>query len=335
MKFRYALDRSSRKFNCPQCNKRHFVRYKDNETGKYLPDHVGRCDREISCAYHYTPKMYFEKHPNFQRGESWEDIVLLPPIKNLNTIPPEYLLKTLGQYKRNNFVQWLDSIFDTHLVEAAIQRYRIGTSKRWTGATVFWQIDRDLKIRQAKVMLYNKITGRRIKEEEHPNPGTGKVFFAGKSILRKLGENDPELCQCFFGEHLLENAPTLTIGIVESEKTAIVMSIFTALGIAGNFVWIATGGKNGCRWSESKVIEVLNERNVVLFPDLGAFNDWSAKARSFENCRVLVSDILEKYACPEDRLNGLDIADYFLGIYLCKNEPSCHFNGLNQNLVTV
>lgn len=57
--FRYELDKSSRKFICPGCEKRRFVKFIDIETNQYLPDHFGRCDREEGCMYFmYPPKGY-------------------------------------------------------------------------------------------------------------------------------------------------------------------------------------------------------------------------------------------------------------------------------------
>ena len=50
----------STRFTCPGCKTPYsFTRYLDGET--HLPIHptVGRCNREIKCGYHYTPRQYF------------------------------------------------------------------------------------------------------------------------------------------------------------------------------------------------------------------------------------------------------------------------------------
>ena len=54
--------------------------------------------------------------------------------------------------------------------------------------------------------------------------------------------------------------------LVESEKTAVVMSHF----IPG-YIWLATGGKNGCFNSEA--MQVLKGKEVTLIPDLGELNN--------------------------------------------------------------
>ncbi|TDP02198.1 DUF6371 domain-containing protein [Flavobacterium sp. 245] len=53
--FKFILDKSSKKFICPNCNKRTFVLFVDSETGNYLPDHFGRCDRSTNCHYFNAP----------------------------------------------------------------------------------------------------------------------------------------------------------------------------------------------------------------------------------------------------------------------------------------
>ena len=44
--YRYILDKSSKKFICPICNKKKLVRFIDTETNEYLEGDFGRCDDE-------------------------------------------------------------------------------------------------------------------------------------------------------------------------------------------------------------------------------------------------------------------------------------------------
>ena len=81
----------------------------------------------------------------------------LPPPKDLGFIPQKYLHQSMNHYEINPFVIWLKTLFEADLVNHLIQRFYIGTSKKYGGSTVFWQVDTGLKIRQAKIMHYDKI----------------------------------------------------------------------------------------------------------------------------------------------------------------------------------
>lgn len=79
-----------------------------------------------------------------------------------------------------------------------------------------------------------------------------------------------------------------------------------------DFVWLATGGMNGC--FNKDAVEVLSGREVVLVPDLGATDKWKSELPLLQPiCKqVLVSSILEDNATDEQKANGLDIADFLL-----------------------
>lgn len=100
---------------------------------------------------------------------------------------------------------------------------------------------------------------------------------------------------------------TKPVAVVESEKSALIASSYLP-----QYVWIASGGKNGCFREEN--LSVLKGKNVVLFPDLGATDDWSAKISVMKRMGITVKlfDYLEKNATPEQRKNGFDIADFLL-----------------------
>ena len=57
-------------------------------------------------------------------------------------------------------------------------------------------------------------------------------------------------------------------------------------------------------------------RDVVLFPDLGATTVWQDKLPLMQvlGIRAILFDFLEHQACDEDKAKGLDIADYLLKI---------------------
>lgn len=180
-----------------------------------------------------------------------------------------------------------------------VSSYYVGTSRRWPGANIFWQIDIQGNLRQAKVMFYDPVTGRRDKGK--------KAIYAGKSLLNHYDNN---LQLCFFCEVLLSIYPDKRVAIVESEKTAMIASIYFP-----DIIWLATGGSSGCKWTQKEVCSVLEGRQVILFPDLGCFDKWKIRAdevRKLIDCTIIVSDLLEKNATEEQKKSGWDLADYLL-----------------------
>jgi hypothetical protein len=117
---------------------------------------------------------------------------------------------------------------------------------------------------------------------------------------------DFNLKQCLFGEHLLATS-SATIMLVESEKTCLIASHFMP-----DFLWLATGGKNGC--FNEDAMQVLRGRDVILMPDLGAIGKWIEKSKILEPiCKsVTISDVLDQMATDEQREAGLDISDFLL-----------------------
>lgn len=285
--YRYQLDASAKKYRCPKCGKRRFVRYVDTDTGELMADHYGRCDRQEQCRYWQRPQ-----------GDKLETFT---PVRPTPPPRPSYMDRGLMEQSvkhggQSIFGQWLKDTFGQEAATKALSRYNVGLSNKWKGATVFWQVDTKGRVRMGKIMLYNE-TGHRVKE---PFPHVNNVH----SVMRLENFN---LSQCFFGEHLLNERPSDPVAIVESEKTAIIASIYYP-----QFVWIATGGTNGCKWKERAVQSVLLGRNLHLFPDLGAYHQWQKIAATMEGFKVTVNDLLEQHATTEQRAQGFDLADIIL-----------------------
>ena len=214
------------------------------------------------------------------------------PLPEPSLIDTQIMRASMTRYNENNLCRWLCLVFGEDRALELTAAYQIGTSKHWPGSSVFWQIDRDGKIRTGKIMLYNSDTGRRVKEP-----------FNHIQWVHKVIKIEPyHLQQCLFGEHLLSMDIDKPVAIVESEKTAIVAS-----GFIPEYLWLATAGKNNL--SEDK-LKVLQGRKVTLFPDLMACDKWKEIANGVSG--VTVSDVLERRASEADRAKGLDLADYLL-----------------------
>ena len=291
------------RYACPQCGrKRCFARYIDEEGQIVFPDNVGRCDHEQSCGYHYSPSDYFKDNPDANSKEDWRHKTPIKVCKKESPLPTliesKLMEQTLHGYSINPLYQYISTVFGKEETERLFALYKVGTSKKWGGSTIFWQIDTNDKVRTGKIMKYDAKTGHRIKEPH------SMVTW----VHSELKLPDFTLRQCFFGEHLLaDTARNKTVAIVESEKTALIATHFIS-----DFVWLATGGMNGC--FNKDAIEVLRGREIILIPDLGATDKWKSKLLLLQSvCKqVFVSNILDTNATDEQRKKGLDIADFLL-----------------------
>ena len=207
----------------------------------------------------------------------------------------------MRRYDINPLYRYFTKVMGKENVDKLFSLYRVGTSKRWGGATVFWQTDRDGNVRAGKIMGYDAVTGHRIKEPFN--------HVSWVHSVRKV--QDFRMKQCLFGEHLLSDSSAVMsakpVAIVESEKTALVAAHFVP-----DFIWLATGGTHGCFNREA--IQVLEGREVILFPDLKATDEWRQRLPMLESVcrRTTCSDLLERIATDEQRSQGLDIADFLL-----------------------
>ena len=304
--YRFHLEkyRPGSKKRCPKCGyKACFVRYVDDQNQVAFPDYVGRCDHEHSCGYHYTPKEYFRDNPNMAETITNEAKPFITPkpsipkVTQSSFIDKTIMEQTLCHYDINPLYTYLAGTIGRDNTERLFRLYNVGTSKKWQGATVFWQVDAAGKVRGGKIMGYDSKTGHRIKL---PHPHVCWVHS-------ELGLTDYHLTQCFFGEHFLPLYPDRTVVVVESEKTAIIAAHFMP-----DVIWIATGGKSVC--FNERAVQVLTDRDVILMPDLGATNEWRSKLPMLAKicCSVSVSDMLEQMASDEQCSQGLDIADFLL-----------------------
>jgi hypothetical protein len=114
--------------------------------------------------------------------------------------------------------------------------------------------------------------------------------------------NDFVINQCLFGLHLINESNQKTIAVVESEKTAVIMSIFKP-----DYIWVATGMKGGFKFETLKPIK---DYKIIAFPDKSEYNDWLKKAIELNavGFKIVVNDWLEQ----TDYEDGTDFADVFI-----------------------
>jgi hypothetical protein len=293
--------------NCgEECKEKTFVLYIDKDTKEVLHPTVGKCDRKDKCKYHKRPRQYFE-----EQGITFDKKVPYKPRKEPIPTPkpqPSYIdmevfKGSLKRYSNNRLVQFLYRVFGVEVTDRAIERYHVGTCKQWDGATVFWEVDLQGKVRAGKVMQYDE-NGHRRKDV------TLQVQWVHK--IKSLKLDGFNLSQCFFGEHLLVDT-TKTVAIVESEKTAVIASIDDP-----DMIWLACGGCEGLPSDiTAEKYKPLKGRNVILYPDAKKLDEWSEKAKKLESiCTVSVFPVIEELATKEEKTAGYDLADYIVEITL-------------------
>ena len=105
------------------------------------------------------------------------------------------------------------------------------------------------------------------------------------------------------------------IGIVESEKTALLCDIF----FEEKILWLSTGGMKGL--TENKMSDLAG-RNIILFPDLSsrnsknnAFDEWKDKAKQIGKklkMNIEINNFLELFSDESDKENQEDLGDFII-----------------------
>lgn len=334
--YRYKLDKSSKKHNCPECSKKRFVKYIDEETGQYLPPQYGRCDREDECNYSLDPykdgysKAVWKEENNISSDWKPTTPILKPKPqapKPIYYFDFETFRKTLKDYEKNIFIQnLLHNVpfpFPADEVTKVIELYRLGTISNGyrDGAISFPFIDINNNVRTIQVKEFDENNSTKDK-------GTDFLHSMIERHHKRNGNPSPEWIEnyhknemkvsCLFGEHLLKQYPDNPIALVEAPKTAIYGSLyFGSPDNPKNLLWIAVYSKSTFKYDR---IKVLQDRKVVVFPDLSkdgnTFDLWNDRAKEFQkrmkNTNFKTFDLLERMGTPEQKNEGLDIADILI-----------------------
>jgi hypothetical protein len=272
--FRFSLRAGSKKDVCPQCKKKSFVPYVD-ENGKEAGENFGRCERVNNCGYLQYPK---------EKGEKIEYVEPIREIpKPTDFIDLKTVQSTFCDFNSNIFLMYLAVKFGSEKALELQSSYNIGTAKQ--GGTIFWQQDFNGQFRTGKVMYYQP-NGKRNKD---------RMSWYVHSKIKK----DYVLKQVFFGEHLLKEFPDKPVALCESEKTAVIMSV-----LRPQYIWLASGGSE---MLNADRFYYLYGRNLTVFPDEGQFKKWSDKT-AFIKDRIMNTEVESEFLKGNCE-NGSDILD--------------------------
>ena len=222
--------------------------------------------------------------------DSYKPIIQPTPCKP-HTPPPalpvwEFNKKFLEKRRDltdDNLYKWIVSLpwddRQRNRIPGIMAAYFVGHSR--DGRSIFWQIDELGRARTAKLMRYQA--------DGHRDKGKYSITWM-HTIFEREGLYDPdkaEIRPTLFGMHLLDVSPTATINIVESEKTALIASIY--FGEFKNDIWMATGGKN--RMTKDLFLPIIaRRRKVNIYPDIDGIEEWQNLALSLESDKVKMQD---------------------------------------------
>lgn len=274
--YNYHLSRQVRKYICPQCGKKTFTPYCDKNDNIVNLAIYGRCDRENNCGYIKYPHG-LQKPKNEPKNDPKK---ALEPMR-LNVIPQIDL--------ESNLFRWALTLIPLPDAIKAWQRYKVGKAGQFV---IFWQINEKGEVHAGKLIPYSDDGHRR---KDNGTPPTMWVHKVPKYKPFIMGE---DLDQCFFGQHLL-TPDVKEVCIVESEKTAIMMSVFDARGRT----YLATGGSGNLNNLCEKAVKrgLFLHKKVILIPDNGQIKNWQKTALKYgfimndicDNCSEVGCDILD------------------------------------------
>jgi len=304
--FKYSLN-SKQKFTCPDCGQvNRFVKFIDNTTGLYMDGDFGKCDRIDSCGYESKPENSFI-------DDSECNVTYKPKSLYDSDVLPESMEVYRDFKKPNRFFYQLEKIFGTEKTLEAINIYQLGSF--WDGAVIYPYIFNG-KLKSGKIFWYGDDL-HRDKNKHVQWLHNVKYHSDDDNVYQSSEDEDFNLCTPLFGWDLLRGNDK-TVCLVESEKTAVIMSI-----IYPDFIWLATGGLFNL---QPYKFPYYNNRKWLFFPDLGNNKDVTIKdywikqvEKISENYSFTVCKFID-FIPPQitnDRLNkctakGYDIADFIL-----------------------
>ena len=227
------------------------------------------------------------------------------------TIQKEYVTRSLDRNLRSDFVFYLKQLVaDVDRIVDVVNAYQLGVTK--DGHVIYWYIDKDDVVRMGKVMAY--------KSDGHREHSFTPLSIPKNLSIRGEFPADYSIKQTLFGEHLLGYPQNInkTIGIVESEKSAVICSMCIP-----DALWIATGSR--CNLQEER-LSTIKDRDTILFPDTDkdgeTYSQWHQRAKELnaKGWHLHVSDYLERIATPEQRQAKIDIADLLIDDLLHKRK---------------
>jgi hypothetical protein len=295
--YKYTLT-NSRRVDCPFCGKRSkYSAYINTQTQELAPVEFGMCS---SCRNSKRPPDNYISGESTKLGEN--DIGYFEADK--------VHIGMINQFNRatsdvsNAFLDGLRTIFGYERVKWVIELYKLGCFQDAydgrSSAIVFPYLYTDTHCCTGKLMWFGDNL-HRIKEgkKQYPRFLHNLIYTDDRGFKFNLNDYDEDdrlisfkLKMCLFGHHQIINDKQKTICLVESEKTAIVMSI-----VLPEYIWVASGGKTLIQ--DYKFL-FFTGRKCLVFPDLSeddnVWSYWSEKLNGYNRKYGYNFEIVDYYS---------------------------------------
>lgn len=295
----YGLE--ERKYTiCPICS---HTRSAKNQKQKCL---INSWEKGFGTCQHCKNVIQLHKYTKGKR-----QIYYIPEVKKKNDIKGSF--HSLEDFDKmifkhtnliNNFSTYLENFFTRkQIFEAENKLLIFATNDFFNKSICYPYINQKEEVTGVKIMAYDE-EGKRKRNAE----GNAIINWMHRVLKIENWTND----FCLFGLHQVNERNEKSVHIVESEKTAFIMTI-----VKPEFIWMASGGLT---MLNRKKLEPIKNHRIFLHPDKGkAFNEWSRIAESCKDLNITVSRITEDN--PEI-LEGEDLADYYLNEIFIINKHS-------------
>ncbi len=288
------------RMRCPSCGR---VGYKPyiNPDGTLVDETCGRCDHESSCGYHKKPSEMKGEVSLVRCHHIAEGQTPYKPKKAIS-IEHKYVTMRLPQ-EGNTLINYLRSqplnIKQRMALDQMLKLYMVGTT-RPDGDTIWWQEDEHRVVRSGKIMRY-KPDGHRDKNH------WGGWIHSRMIKAGMIDGSEYEYVGCLFGQHLLPVFPNAEVGIVESEKSALICSIFSD---PRDKIWMAVGGLS--LLNEARLLPLIQEKRIItVYPDHDGYEKWMGKVSMIGYDHITVNNYVER-AWREGDPDNADVADILL-----------------------
>ena len=247
--------------------------------------------------------------PNSTNAAADFEGVELPELSPVYIAPEEVESRETDTEKTALF-NFLCRLFPLDEVRRVFRLYRVGATREFnTDAPAL-----------ASAFPYLNAGGQCVDIHLMPYDADGHRWKSGYSqnwIMAMKKQNDRRAPWPLFGEHLLSLNPSAPVGIVESEKTALIAAI-----CAPGYVWTATGSLNNFN---ARRCAALDGRECYVFPDADGITQWREKAAALHAsgfriffCGEFITDhaqapkddlgdILCRYAAERSTLDDADL----------------------------